>query len=122
MVALRRDIRHRCRPPWCLRREPCQTSHLYTCDRDSSTICFHTPIQALLSPLHLPTPFPFAAACSCFSHAAMFYDASPKLVAAVLILCIPACTLFALRCYVRLTRTKWGMDDWMMAAAMVGLH
>ncbi|KAH7065288.1 hypothetical protein B0J12DRAFT_589088 [Macrophomina phaseolina] len=48
----------------------------------------------------------------------MYYDSSPKLVAAVLILCIPACALFALRCYVRLARTKWGMDDWVMAASM----
>lgn len=49
----------------------------------------------------------------------MFYDSAPKLVAAVIILCIPATITFALRCYVRLTSAKWGWDDWMMSASMV---
>ncbi|KAB2580903.1 Cation-transporting ATPase 4 [Lasiodiplodia theobromae] len=48
----------------------------------------------------------------------MFYDSAPKLVAAVVILCIPAILTFALRCYVRLTSAKWGWDDWMMTASM----
>ncbi|EOD43675.1 hypothetical protein UCRNP2_9649 [Neofusicoccum parvum UCRNP2] len=48
----------------------------------------------------------------------MFYDSAPKLVAAVIILAIPAFLLFGLRVYVRLTSAKWGLDDWFMAAAM----
>ncbi|OJD35397.1 cation-transporting atpase 4 [Diplodia corticola] len=48
----------------------------------------------------------------------MFYDAAPKLAAAVIILAIPAFALFGLRCYVRLTSAKWGWDDWMMSVAM----
>ncbi|KAL1630512.1 hypothetical protein SLS56_004786 [Neofusicoccum ribis] len=48
----------------------------------------------------------------------MFYDSAPKLVAAVIILAIPAFLLFGLRVYVRLTSAKWGLDDWFMSAAM----
>jgi len=48
-------------------------------------------------------------------------DKAPQLVASIITLAVIAYVLFGLRVYTRLRNAAWGMDDWCMSAAIVGI-
>jgi len=50
-----------------------------------------------------------------------FYQASPSLLACILILAVPVYTSLGLRLYIRITRRAWGPDDWCVAYAAVSI-
>lgn len=53
---------------------------------------------------------------------ALFADDAPHLVGTVVTLVVFCCLSFAMRVYCRVTRHSWGVEDWLMTAAMVRLR
>ncbi|KAF2085093.1 hypothetical protein K490DRAFT_47413 [Saccharata proteae CBS 121410] len=49
----------------------------------------------------------------------VFRDMAPQVAGTVITLATLAYIMFGLRCYTRLTKATWGVDDWCMTAAMV---
>ncbi|KAJ6125706.1 hypothetical protein N7523_003326 [Penicillium sp. IBT 18751x] len=50
---------------------------------------------------------------------AIYADAAPSLAGSTIMLTILALLTYGLRVYCRLTRKSWGMEDWIMTAALV---
>lgn len=77
------------------------------------------PVPRLVSPatVHTDLPTPPRPPASM----TLFADDAPHLAGTVVTLVVFCCLTFAMRVYCRVSRHSWGVEDWLMTAAMVRL-